>query len=152
MHESRFVEFLSWEHGAGAVLFFLAVWATICLTVSCWSGWHLLAERFRSEREFAGELSRFQSGRMRWGCGYNNALTLGANADGLYMATLAIIRLGHPPLFIPWMEITARNEKRLWADGVQFTLGLETKIQLWVLKSVGEKLLARRAGEYTMRA
>ena len=102
-----------------------------------------LVERDRSGPEFTGERWRFQSGRMRWGCGYNNCLTLGANAEGLYMA---VILPWHPPLFIPWIEITARDEKRWWGDATVFTLGRETQIPLSVFKSVGDKLLAQRTG------
>lgn len=152
MHESPFIQFLTWGNGAGVFVFIAADWLVMCLVVSWWSGWHLLADRYRCEREFEGQRWRFQSGQMRWGCGYHNGLTLGANADGLYMAVLAMIRPGSPPLFIPWVEITAREEKRWMFDGVKFTLGRDTQIPLWVFKSTGEKLLAHRGDAYTLRA
>lgn len=143
MHEHPFVEFLAWGHGAGALVFFVAMWVLPSFGISCWSGWHLLAERYRCEREFTGERWRFQSGRMRGGCGYNNCLTLGANADGLYLAVLRILPW-HPQLFIPWVEITVREEQQWWGVGTVFTLGRETQIPLRVLKRIGDKLLAQR--------
>lgn len=80
---------------------------------------------------------------MRGGCGYNNCLTLGANADGLYLAVLRILPW-HPQLFIPWVEITVREEQQWWGVGTVFTLGRETQIPLRVLKRIGDKLLAQR--------
>jgi hypothetical protein len=39
-----------------------------------------------------------------WLCGYNGCLTVGANSEGLYVATLSFFPLFHPPLFIPWAK------------------------------------------------
>lgn len=135
--------FLPWEVGVGVVLCFLALVTVTSFFVALWSGWRLLAERYRCEREFTGERWRFQSGRMRGGCGYNNCLTLGANAEGLYMS---VILPWHPPLFIPWVEITVREEQQWWGNGTVFTLGRETQIPLRVFKSMGDKLLAQEPG------
>jgi hypothetical protein len=140
MHGDWLNGLLPWEAGAGIVLIFLAAATVVTFCVSLWSGWRLLSERYRSEREFAGERWRFQSGRMRWGCGYNNCLTLGANAEGLYMAVLPVILPWHPPLFIPWIEITTREERRWWGYATVFTLGREMQIPLRVLKRVGDEL------------
>lgn len=108
------------------------------------SGWHALAQRYRYEQEFVGERWRFRTGRMRWATKYGNILTLGANREGLYLAVLFPFRLGHPPLFIPWSEITVSERQRWFMAGTQFVLGRETRIPLFVFRSLGDRLAALR--------
>jgi hypothetical protein len=110
------------------------------------SGWHKLAQRYRFEREFVGERWRFQSAGMRWNTAYRGILTVGANAEGLYLAVAFLFRPGHPPLLIPWREITARERRRWMIAGTQFELGQETKVPLWLYANLGTKVLAQRPG------
>ncbi len=70
---------------------------------------------------------------MRWLVGYGNCLTVGANSDGLYLGILFLFRFMHPPLFIPWREVSIRT-KRIWILGerVTLTLGREVAIPLTI--------------------
>jgi hypothetical protein len=147
VHEDRFTEFLSWGHGAGGFLYFVALWTVICYGISWMSGWRALARRYRCEQEFEGERWRFQSGRMRWNTRYGSILTVGANREGLYLAVLFLFRLGQPPLFLPWSEITASERRRWFMPGTQFVLGRDTQIPLWVFSRLGAKILACRPAE-----
>ena len=45
---------------------------------------------------------------------YSNALTIGADMTGLFIAPVFFFRLWHPPLFIPWVEITAVSKTQLF--------------------------------------
>ena len=45
----------------------------------------------------------------RW-VGYKGALKVGTAPQGLYLAVWPILRLGHPPLLIPWAEISGSGE------------------------------------------
>src|SRR5947208_3002249 len=73
-------------------------------------GWSKLATAYRTNNAFNGFRFRFASGEMRGGpflglpCNYTFSLTLGSSPAGLYLATLLLIRPGHPPLFIPWRD------------------------------------------------
>ena len=49
---------------------FLFVYLTVSFVISWWSGWAVLARLFRLHSEFTGPRWRFQSGQMRWLCGY----------------------------------------------------------------------------------
>jgi hypothetical protein len=144
MQGDRFFEFLIWGHGAGFVLYFLVLWGLISYGISWMSGWHRLAQRFRWEQDFDGERWRFQSGSMRLGAHYNGVLTLGANREGIYLAVLFPFRLAHPPLFIPWSEITVSDRRYVLIAGTQFVLGREAQIPLWVYKKTGDRLVAYR--------
>ena len=144
MHEDRFADFLSWGHGAGFALYFVALWSVICYSISWFSGWHRLAQQFRCERSFEGERWRFRSGLMRWNTRFGGALMLGANREGFFIAVLFLFRIGQPPLFIPWSEITIR-QRQWWAmSQTGFVLGSEAQIPLWVRKKLGDQILAYR--------
>ena len=124
---------------------FIPVFITvICVSVpyslSFLGGWHLLAERFRAIVPFSGKMYRWVYATMLWGAHYNGALKAGANAEGLYIATLFLFRLGHPPLFIPWSEIKIGPSR--WVDfylSITLTLGGEEQIPFRI-----SRRLARR--------
>lgn len=78
---------------------------------------------------------------MRWNTNFGNCLTIGANRDGLYLAVLFLFRVGMPPLFIPWSEITFRRERRWFMLRIRFTLGNETQIPLWINQRLGDRIL-----------
>jgi hypothetical protein len=138
---------MSWGHGAGFAIYFIALWSVTCYSLSWVSGWHALAERYRCEQDFEGERWRFRSAQMRWTTKYNGVLILSANREGLYLSIFFPFRLGHPPLFIPWSEITF-GERRLWLmAGVQFVLGREERIPFWVYARLGSEILACRPAE-----
>src|SRR3954466_7384369 len=88
-------------------LYFVALWLFVSATISVIGGWTALAKRFRfSKARFTGPSWNGQSGQMRWIAGYHNCLTLGCNAQGLYLAIMPLFRFRHPPLLIPWEEIS----------------------------------------------
>ena len=103
--------------------FVVFVYLTTSLVVSWWSGWAVLARQFRLRSRFTGSRWRGQSGLMRWLCGYGNCLTVGANSEGLYLATLPFFPLFHPPLFIPWNEVLGGKEKTVFCTGSALSTG-----------------------------
>jgi hypothetical protein len=125
-------------------VFFVAMWCLVSYVSSWLCGWQRLAEQFRFDGQFDGEQWRFCTGWMRWRARYGGVLVLGANQRGLYMRTLWPLRLGHPPLLIPWSDVSAVDRTRWFWEGTQFTLGREAQIPLWVYKRVGDRILAHR--------
>jgi hypothetical protein len=93
--------------------FFVAVWCTTGLLTGKLSGWAALARRFGSTLPFPDQRWRWKSARMRWGANYNNCLTIGADPTGLYLSPFFFFRIGHPPLFIPWAEISIRGRRKI---------------------------------------
>ena len=100
---------------------FLPPWALIALFPFFWvavsaligliSGWTRLSETYRHEGTFSGKTWRSRSGAMRWGMGYSNILTVGANEKGLYLAVFVPFRIGHPSLFVPWSDVVMVGSK-----------------------------------------
>jgi hypothetical protein len=80
-------------------------------------GWHRLATRFRSAAAINGEERRFAS--MTLGSGffparYRNTLFLTVARSGIGLSVLFLLRLLHPPLFIPWAEVEPVVRERSW--------------------------------------
>ncbi len=122
-------------------LFFVTVWCTICFVLSRVSGWALLARRFRTDSRFLGQTWGWQSARMRWGCNYNHCLTFGSDPSGLYMSIVFLLRIGSPPLLIPWAEVTVwRRRKILFFQFVELRLGSEEQVRLLVRAGLADYL------------
>lgn len=124
-----------------AVLAMLALfWTAVSLLISRVGGWHALARRFRIENQFTGERWRWQSAQMRWIAAYHNCVTIGASPDGLYVAPFFPFRVAHPPLFIPWSEVSYSKRKVMFTPMVCFELGRDLAIPFWVRENLGHQL------------
>ena len=111
------------EYVAAYIVLFAASWIAGTFLISRVSGWGALASRYRTERDLPQHRRWLQSARMRAGIGYNNILTFGSDAEGLYLRIPWLFAIGHPPLFLPWTEIQAEESKR-WLFGMVRTLRL----------------------------
>lgn len=120
---------------AGVIGFIIYI-NLLCILIAWWSGWRTLAARFRHEFDFRDQIGRWKSARMRWGCHYNNALKVAANAEGLSLATIAIVPQ-HAPLLIPWNEIrVVGRSKVLWFNYVRLELGAQERIPFTIFETL----------------
>jgi hypothetical protein len=119
-------------------IFFCVVWAMASFVISMASGWNVLSKRFYCAKgTFHGETRTFQSARMGFLTNYGSCLRIGADKSGLYMSIFPIFRLGHPPLLIPWEEITiCPGETGLIFKQRTFTLGRQEAISLRISASL----------------
>ena len=132
---------------AAFAAFFLLVSMVAMAGVAITGGWRLLAERYRTERELPAHRRSMQRAQMRWFTSYNNILTLGSDADGLYMALPRILGFGHPPLFIPWRDIQIGEPRQLlWMRMRNLSLG-PNAIPLRIREPLAQFLLEPRGGE-----
>ena len=118
----------------------LVAWVAVSLIISYTGGWNSLAHIFRCREAFSGLQCGWQSGQMRWLAHYRNCLTLGANPQGLYLAVSFPFRLAHPPLLIPWNEISLTRKRLLFVPMVRFQLGRELSVPLWVREPLANRL------------
>ncbi len=122
---------------------FVFLWTILAWFIALLSGWRLLAQRFRTKRSsFPRQKWYMQSARTRFGTHYNGCLTIGADSAGLYLAPMFLFRSGHPPLFIPWSEISFERKQFLFFRSVEFRLGSSEKIRFKVNGNLGAKLEA----------
>lgn len=119
---------------------FLVLWTLVPIVISYVSGWASLAGQFRFHDTFTGSRWSWQSAQMRFMMNYNRCLTMGANEQGLYLAMNPLFRGGHPPLFIPWNEISVKPQRILFFEGTRFQLGRANPVPLWVRKKLADRL------------
>jgi hypothetical protein len=133
-------------HPSIFILGFPLFWCLTTFLIGAFSGWLILARKFRAENDFAGEKFCFSSAYMRFFSHYGNILTFGANSSGLYMSIFALFRAGHPPLLIPWSEIKViQGESSFLLKRRRLVLGREESIPLSISHSLTEHL-KRAAG------
>jgi hypothetical protein len=129
--------------------FFVAVWCTTGLLTGKLSGWAVLGRRFGSTLPFPSQTWRWRSARMRWGANYNNCLTIGADPAGLYLSPLFFFRIGHPPLFIPWAEISLRGRRKImFIECVEFKLGREEQIPFTIRAGLADQIRSAAASSW----
>ncbi len=128
------------------------MWAVVPTLISHIGGWAALAQNYTAQEPFTGRTWSFQRGQMRWFTGYNNCLTVGADPRGLYLSMFLLLRIGHPPLFIPWHDISYVTGKIFWTRYVEFRLGPDLNIPLRVSESLAEKLKAAAGTNWPIQA
>jgi len=138
------------------VAFFASVWTGILTLASRMGGWARLASAYRCDGRFDGFRMRFASGEFRGGaflglpCNYGGCLTLGSNRDGMYLAVLLPFRPGHPALFIPWRDVTARVERGWLLTSVTFAFDRFSPVRLRVSRRLAERLILATENSDTM--
>ena len=88
-------------------------WIAFSHLISYLSGWRKLAETYPATQPFIGEWIRPWAVSMGWGVNYNGLISIGTDSAGIYLSVFFIFRPGHPPLFIPFEEISGTG-KRAW--------------------------------------
>ncbi len=123
------------------LIVFPTIWIAACMVIGQVGGWAALAQQFEFREDFTGQRWRLQSARMRLWVRYGNCLTVGANPDGLYVAILFLFRVGHPPLFIPWREVSiAKKGGFLLIRYVELRLGHDLLIPFRINESLANRL------------
>jgi hypothetical protein len=140
--------------GSGHFLLFtilliaILAWIVMGFVFSHLSGWASLGQRYRCDEGFSGERLRFRSAAVRYGGHYRNCLTIGANPQGLFLSLAFPFFAGHPPLFIPWNDISVRRTRLLWAKRVELHLGREPAIPFRISERLATKLAALADGAW----
>ena len=118
---------------------FFAFWVSISLLLSWLGGWQALARCYRAVPAFSGRRLWTQAG-MR--SGVSCAVSLGSNADGLFLSAMPLFRIGSRPLFIPWSHITISKRKTFFGAFTRFEFSGVQGVPLDVTTRVARKLLA----------
>lgn len=129
-------------------LFWVLFWVLICVVISHVGGWRDLAGSYRSEQPRPDTVWRFQSAQMRWFMGYNNCLTVGADASGLYLAILFFFRPGHPPLFVRWEEMTLRRRKTFFVTTCEIRFRSVPDVPFTVRPRLADRLKAQAGARW----
>jgi len=125
---------------AFGLVYFVFLWLLVLFVISLLGGWFSLSRKFRYRGKFSGPKWAGVSGWMRGMAHYGNCLVIGANPDGLYLAMIFLFRFAHPPMFIPWNEVTFSRKRILFINFVRFELGRENPVPLSIRESLASKL------------
>jgi hypothetical protein len=116
----------------GLAISCIAVWCAICFFISLLTGWFDLGRRFKRQSDPYGETKSagpfFYTVYMRFWSRYSSSIRLIAASDALYISILFPLRIGHPPLRIPWDEIQFARTKFFFRSYIALTLGNQEKI------------------------
>jgi hypothetical protein len=134
------------DSGIEIVLAFLAIWVVTIVGISWLSGWKSLARVYpENALPAGGETFRFQTCRMRYGARYGSCVTFGADTRGLHLSVLFLFRFGHPPLFIPWSEVSASGGP---GPGVTLKFLRVPDVPLTVGRQLAEDIAAASGGNF----
>jgi hypothetical protein len=131
----------------GFIPLFVAVWFGSMHLIALVGGWRDLARVYGAERpmEFARQW-RNKYGRMRYATGYNGCLDIGANSMGMQLSLWKMFRPGHPPLFIPWEDLSTTPERGLFMEFIVFTFRRAPGVTLRLRRDLAEDVLHTAPG------
>jgi hypothetical protein len=122
----------------------VTLWCFWSFFTSLVSGWYALTRRFRAQSEPCGDTRSARplssEVRMRFKTEYAYVVRLTAAQDALYLSMSFLLRVGHPPLRIPWNEIHFGREEFLWLRYVVLTLGNKETIPMRISERTARKL------------
>ena len=128
------------------ILLFIILWIGVCKILSAIGGWRMLAWHYRSNSDFDGQKLWFKSAGLRRWINYNNCITVGANKYGLYLAILPIFRIGHPPLFFPWQDISTEvGSRRFFGNFVKFTFDKQPEVPVLFPERLAVRIFQMKA-------
>jgi len=120
------------------------LWCLRCDLGGLTSGWNALSLRFTACSEPQGQPLHagafFDSVYWRLSTRYGASVKMTAASDALYLSVPSISRLGHPPLCIPWNEVTVGRTDRPRSFMVALSLGKEEHILLRISERRAAKL------------
>lgn len=120
-------------------------WISVCWIISRIGGWALLAKAYPAQyaASLDGETHRFQSIQMRWATNYGNCVTVRTNSLGIGLSVLWLLRIGHPPMLIPWSDITIQKVRRsrFFSPLIEFRFRLEPSVPVRINNKLFLKIL-----------
>lgn len=124
---------------AGIVLF----WTLVCRLIARLSGWARLAQAYPDASPMPAERRwRFRSGFMRYGARYGSCLEIGVDHLGLRLCVLAILGPGHPPILVPWRDLSVRFERRVFKEYAELRFRAEPDVPLFLDADLARELAA----------
>jgi hypothetical protein len=107
------------------------------------SGWSQLAECY-STPEWPGGMFRFQGARIGQ-VNMNGTLDLFADSQCLSLYPVPFFRVRHPPLRIPWSDVSAVRRKRFFKSWVALSFSRAPGVVVMISESLARRL-ARASG------
>jgi hypothetical protein len=146
---------LDWlfNHPPFLIAFSAAAWFMGFYVLAAIDGWLILSKRFRFKGRFNGEVWPFRSGQMQSGVRFGLCLFVGADESGLYLAVFPLFRLWHPPLLLPWSEVSIiSGERAVIFKTRELQLGRGESIPLRISSSLVRSLRESAGGAWPLES
>jgi hypothetical protein len=131
-----------WVFNTLLIFALICWWAFVLNVLGFMSGWWSLAKAYPHTGHFDGKLRRFRSLKLNW-VNVNGAVTIGTNAEGLYLAMFVLFRPGHPPVFIPWEDVSAKVVKGwLWMQYLELRFAKVPNLRMRISEKLGRQIAA----------
>lgn len=124
---------------------FILMWISISAAISYIGGWHYLQKKYRTYEKISGVKVKGRSLSLGFGylppASYRNCVKIYITENGLYMKSMFLFRLFHPPLLIPWDAImTVKFKKILLFKTLKIRIG---KIRMGVYGKLAQEINER---------
>ncbi len=119
---------------------FATLWMLMCFALSIWSGWWQLTNWYRGVLSRVEEKWRFESASMRRMAAYAGYLKFSVGREGLGISILFPFRVGHPPLLIPWSDITTHASESRIIKKVRLEFAKEPNVPLTISLKLARKI------------
>lgn len=140
-------------HAVLLVVLFVPAWLGVCWLMAAVGGWQRLAEHYaQGERSFEGETRRFQRLSLGALANYGNCLVAGRGPEGVRLSVVRLVPVAHPPLVVPWSDITPPTVKGFgplavaefrFARVPEVTVRVRPALARWLLSVPPENRLTR---------
>ena len=107
-------------------------------------GWRVLARHYASAEPFHGRRFWLRSARIG-PVGYGACLMPGANRDGIYLSVMLPFRFAHPPLQIPWRDISCSKSHSLFLPRAELRFAEAPEVSVTISQRLADMLLAERS-------
>ena len=113
-------------------------------------GWSALAGSYARSDRPEGTAFRFGSGNLGL-ASYRGCLWFVSGVRGLHVSVLFLFRPGHPPLFVPWSDVTAHAVRGWVFEHVELGFARQPEVRLRLARSMvfthyGRSCRLRRTG------
>jgi hypothetical protein len=116
----------------------------IMLALGWASGWWRLAKHYRRTTQVDQRWHPVFFGSVGW-IWYGNGFAVSPTAEGLFLEAWLPVRIGHPPLFFPWDDVSVERVAYLSGSRYQFRFAKADGVVVELSGTLGDKILAEAA-------
>ncbi len=123
---------------------FACGYSGIMLALGWASGWWRLAQHYRrTTQKDESWLHAFLAyvGLVRYG----SVMAFSSTAEGLFLEAYLPFRIGHPPLFFPWADVSIERVDYMFRSSYQFRFAKVAGVDVELSATLGDKILAEAA-------
>lgn len=130
------------------LIVFICLWLFISVSISYISGWWSLSQYYRTKTYNFKKIWRFQTIAMRMMARYGGCINIGVTDKGLFLSVLFLFRFAHPPLFIPWEDISAEKYNFLFIKSVKLSFSKVPNVPLYLRDKLARNINAEIDGRW----